>query len=175
MASAFPRRHEHGLALGTGLTFTWVPTPFVLVRDFETMGVSIRSYREPLNEAVRKVMVPSIQREFDTEGEGVGYWEPLVDSTISARMAEGYDPWPILQRTGKLAKRATQINIWTVTAQEAYVAGLPHDVFYGGIHQEGTNNIPARPFMVMLPENMNDIEEIFFDWIEKKAAIAGFI
>ncbi len=164
-----------------GLSFSWIPLPVVMTLAFDSFGLSVRSYREPLNEAIRKVMIPAIDHKFDTEG-APEYWQPLQQETIDNRSYWDYDAGPILQRSRKLRKKVTQINLWTVTSDQAFVSEIPADVYYGGIMQEGTmdlegqgGQIPPRPFLVLEEKDMNDIEEIFFNWVEKKALEKGLV
>ena len=46
-------------------------------------------------------------------------------------------------------------------------AVVRNDTPYAGYHNEGTDTMPARPFMVTTPDLENDIEEHFFNEIDK--------
>lgn len=165
----------------------------------ETLRMNIRSFKEPLTEAIRKVMVPSIRKNFDEGGRPA--WEPLSAATLEIRERWGIGGDSPLILFGNLRRTATQINIWTITSKDAMVMGLPPNVWYGAIHQagyEGTEapakgkdlsfkaqlarwggssgkqvaSIPARPFIVLQPEDEADIEDVFMAWLYKKVNIA---
>lgn len=159
-----------------GIDFSMNPTAAVLVRDFDRLGVDIRSFREPLGRVIRQVAIPSIKKNFDDEGRPP--WKPLSDVTITMREDAGFDSGPILDRTGTLKKVATQINIWTVTKDEAYVKDLPEKVRYGKLHQEGYEDrgkkVPARPFIMFQEEDIDQAAEVFGDWLDERLARAGF-
>lgn len=108
------------------------PSVGIVAKDIERLGLDIRSFKEPLSRVVKMVMIPSIRKNFDAGGRPA--WEPLAEGTIKRR---DNSAWPILDETGKLRRKATQFNIWTITAGSATVRALPSDVFYGAFHQAG--------------------------------------
>jgi phage gpG-like protein len=168
-----------GISMGNkNFSVEFRPSPFMMAAGFDTLGANVKSYKEPLTRAIKKVMIPSIRKTFETEGRGD--WTPLQQHTIENRQWEGYPAGPILQRSGALMRVAGQFNIWTVNgpAGEAYIASVPSKVWYGAIHQGGigedafsAGSIVARPWAVMYPEDMADIEEIFFEWIEERVRL----
>lgn len=107
------------------------PSVGIVAKDVDRLGMDIRSFRAPLAMIIRQVMIPSIRANFAAQGRPK--WAPLAESTVLARHATG----PILRRTGKLASRARQFNIWTIGATSATIRSLPSDVFYGVYHQAG--------------------------------------
>lgn len=130
--------HQIKLALG-GLRFDkdlevgWSisPTIGLVAKDIEILGLNLRSFKEPLERSVREVMIPSITRNFDEEGRPA--WEPLSESTVNIRGTSG----PILNRTGALKEAATSFSIWSIGETSATIRGLPSNVWYGAIHQQG--------------------------------------
>lgn len=112
-----------------GWTFT--PSLGIVARDVERLGMDIRSFKEPLQRSVRKVMIPSIRKNFEAGGRPA--WPELADDTVKLRGSS----WPILDRTGKLRKGATQFNIWTITDTSATIKSLPSNIWYGVVHQQG--------------------------------------
>jgi phage gpG-like protein len=108
------------------------PSVGIVAKDVDRLGLDIRSFREPLIKIVRLVMIPSIKKNFSSGGRPP--WEPLAADTVKAR---GYSAWPILERTGRLKRRATQLSIWDIGLTSATVRSLPSDVFYGYYHQAG--------------------------------------
>jgi phage gpG-like protein len=116
-----------------GISFE--PTIGIAAGRIAKLGVDIRSFREPLTRAIKQVVIPSIQKNFD-EGGRPEAWEPLSDFTLKRRDQEGYDNQPLV-KTGKLKKTMAQFNIWTVTPTMAVLADLPQSVSYGKVHQAG--------------------------------------
>lgn len=112
-------------------------------------------------------MIPSIRRNFDEEGRPP--WEELSWDTAYQRGEEH----PILNRTGKLKRRATQLARWTIGRHTASFRDLPQDVWYGKVHQAGYGSIPQRQFVVMHYEDEEKIEQVFAHWLDEKAIKVG--
>lgn len=147
------------------------PPGWVMAADFATLGLDIRSHREPLKRAVQGVLAGSFRYNFDVGGRPG--WEPLAESTVQIKHDLGYPP-DILVRTGKLKRVAGQLNIWTITREEAYVTQLP-GAEYGEFHQSGTKHMPAREFMVIQPSDEVEIEQVFETWLLQRFGRRGFI
>lgn len=135
------RSHELKFALG-GLMFHkdlvfegWQFTPSIglVAKDIDRLGLDIRSFKEPLTRSIKRVIIPSIRKNFEVGGRPA--WEPLSEATIKLR---GYEAWPILVRTGALKRGATQFNIWDVSQTSAAIRKLPDKVWYGVVHQQGS-------------------------------------
>jgi len=128
----------------------------------------------PVMKMIGELLVSSVQENFNREGRysepgswrgGSKRWKPLAPSTIKQRKRLGYWPGQILTRTGRLR---SSIN---------YRAGRDHvavgtNVIYAAIHQFGGKagrghraNIPARPFLVVQDEDLEEIREIIADYI----------
>ena len=201
--------------------FEFRPSLGIVAKDIDRLAMDIRSMREPLRRSVRDVMVPSIRRNFDQGGRPA--WEPLAPATIARR---NYSAWPILERSGKLRRGVTTISVWTITQTAATIKDLPERIWYGKVHQAGsegsgggggkwftayqkkasellgfgatkkeindlaykifdkrqqrhgpapvsTAEIPARPFAVFQEEDLDDIQEVFADWLEERARRVG--
>jgi phage gpG-like protein len=157
------------------------PEPVVLAAAFGKFNLDIRSFRAPLDRAVREVFAPSLARNFEEGGRPP--WIPLSDITIAEKARKGAsEPSKILVRTGALARKAGQINFWQVNGPEgeAYISqNTLGRVFYGVYHQGGMASsadepgYPARPWAVFQPQDADEVEVIFFEWIEERAARAG--
>lgn len=148
------------------------PNLVVLIGQVEKFGADIRSFRVPLDRAVREVMIPSFKANFDAGGRPP--WDPLDEDTIKRKKDQG----SILVKTGKLKQVAGQINLWTVTSEDATIGSLPEMVFYGNIQQSGasfkqTGVIPARPFIMAQEEDVDDVERIFEEWLGERIRMAG--
>lgn len=148
----------------------WAPLPSIVASSFNTLGANVKSMREPLHRAVKQVMTTSIRTNFEQGGRP--QWEPLSSFTMNRKKRGGSLP---LTRSGQLKRKASQINAWKITREDAT---MQDTTGYGLYHQEGWTTpdgvgAPARPWAMIQPEDANDIEEIFFDWIEERMAQAG--
>lgn len=153
-----------------GMTFdvTIEPLPAILVADFNAGAEQIRSFREPLKNAIQGVIAPSLKHNFSVGGRPP--WEPLAESTISKK---GFDT--ILVDTGKLEQIAGQLNIWFIdggylsegNTASAYISDL-QGADYGQYHQDGTKHMPARPWAILQPEDVDDIQSVFEAYINQR-------
>ena len=140
----------------------------------QELSVDLKSLREPLSRAVKEVMIPSFRQNFDNEGRPS--WYPP---------ARSYNH-PLLNDTGKLRNGATLLAIWDFDREQAKLnpSSLASRVGARIVHQTGftrkttpsvTNNlakgfhtIPARPFIMMQPEDEVSIERIFTDYLDER-------
>lgn len=152
------------------------PSPTVFITEMELLGNEIRSFREPLKRVVQKVMAPSFRENFESEGRPS--WAPLAALTLAKKAAKGAPP-DILVESGKLKKVAGQLNIWKIEGgygggnAEAYVSQFP-GAEYGQYHQSGTSKMPARPFAVFQEDDIDQIEQVFNDWLGERLRARGF-
>jgi phage gpG-like protein len=126
-----------GLRLDSGIvSFEFQPSIGILARDVDKLGMEISSFKEPLQQSIREVMIPSFQKNFEAEGRPS--WTPMSESTklIRARMNSGSGT-KLLHKTGALEHAVTQESLWSVTDVFAAVKALPASVSYGNVHQEG--------------------------------------
>jgi len=180
-----------------GIDVDLQPSAVILVAQFNKLGMDIRSFKEPLTQAVKEVMVPSIRKNFDAGGRPK--WRKLKKETVYKKAgAGGGDPEAPLIRTGLLRRRATEIGIWDINGIEGYAAiRTLRDAEYGAYHNEGVaggeigvivsgtgsnavietrqlGGFPARPFLMFHKKDENDIERVFIKWFQKRAIMAGF-
>jgi len=160
----------------SGIAMEWQPDLKFMAESFDVLGVNVKSFREPLTRAVRQVMTKSLQQNFDVGGRPT--WQPLIDSTRQRKQKLGYSNRTLIA-TGALRRVAGQINLWKINRTEAAMQ-LPQKVWYGVMHQTGWTpqterdalsdliGGPARPWAVFQREDIGDIEEIFFEWIEER-------
>ncbi len=162
---------EMGMSVDMSVRFS--PTPVIMAAGFDTLGVNVKSFKEPLTRAVRDVMRSSLQTNFDVGGRPEP-WQPLADATIKRK---GHDE--ILVDTGALRRTAGTISMWTIDREKAVIDALPQRVWYGAVHQVGTGSgdifsdeftagIPARPWAVIQDEDAVEIEDIFLNWIDER-------
>lgn len=165
-----------GIATGTsplrrgGVDVEFRPSPYILANQFNTLGANVRSFKVPLDRSIRQVLSPSLKENFAVGGRPVA-WEFLLEETVKRKSEKKYrSPSAPLIATGLLARVAGQINIWKVDGPQglAYINALPQ-AEYGVIHQVGNlPNLPQRMWAQIQESDANDIEEIFFDWIEER-------
>lgn len=144
----------------------------------KALFADIRSYREPMEQAVDEVIRPRIRENFRSESAAGDKWQPLAQNTRQQRQRLGFAPaGPMLRRTDALYKTAQQKNIWTFSRRRAQIdeAALESRVSYALYHQEGTLEMPARPYLVITEEDADKIERIFADYAVRReiAAAAG--
>jgi len=178
-----------------GITLTLEPSVGISAAKIDRLGADIRSFHEPLKQAVKEVMIPSFYENFVSGGRPK--WPPLAESTLTVRRTQwnfgGTDP---LLLTHALMHATQHINLWTITKSAAFIVGLPENVWYGAIHQRGSMGpmsrglrpetlariqarmqtmgvgmrIPARPFLMIQSEDEEAIEQIFKNWLDERVA-----
>lgn len=117
------------------LELDFEPSVIITTGRINKMGASFRSFREPLTDAIRKVMMPSIWENFESGGRPK--WAPLSEATLLIRRRWGYSGTDPLTWTGRLSEVAASFEIWTITQSFATIQSLPAEVWYGKIHQVG--------------------------------------
>lgn len=131
-----------------------------------SLGVDLRSMREPLKRAVKDVMLPSFHQNFDSEGRPS--WAP-------AARTYGHN---LLHDSGRLENGATVLGNWDFDKERAQLnpASLVSRIGVKIIHQtgfsrktrKGVHTIPARPFIMMQAEDEEKIEQIFDAWLNER-------
>lgn len=95
----------------------------------------------PATKKIAELARESITDNFRGEWDGTSSWQPLADSTVKDREAKGYGgEHPILQRTEEL------MSTIDIVADGDGVDITPH-AEHAIFQQEGTERIPARPFI----------------------------
>ena len=146
---------------------TFSPSLRIVAGGVDKLGVDIRSFREPLKRSIQQVMAPSFRQNFEAGGRPES-WAPLSDATYELDEKLNRPRRGILISTGLLMRTTQQLNIWTLTRTSALIAGLPDKIWYGKIHQAGNATTPARPFVIMQSEDMDDIERVFDEWLGER-------
>lgn len=126
-----------GLRLDSGIvSFEFQPSIGILARDVDKLGMDINSFKEPLQKAIKEVMIPSFHKNFQAEGRPS--WVPMSDATrlVRERLGGG-SSGRLLHLTGALQRAVEQESLWSVTDVFAAVKALPASVGYGNVHQEG--------------------------------------
>lgn len=169
---------NNGPRIDTGLRFAFQPSIGISARRIDTLGLNIKSFREPLKRSIQQVIAPSFRKNFEVGGRP-DPWEPLSDVTIDIRGSAE----PILVRSGTLKKTMQQFNIWTVDTKKAALLDLPAKIQYGKIHQAGYGRrgsgqakaaaIPPRPFAMIQDEDYEAIDRVFERWFLERMAMTG--
>lgn len=147
---------------------SFLPSVVLVNSYFDAIADKVSEFEDPLRKAVREVVIPSIQTNFRVAGRPA--WAPLSEATEEIRNRLGGGSG-ILVKTGALEGTMGREDLWQFSSDEAVLAGLPSDVWYGIIHQSGyeggggANPIPARPFAVLQAEDEEKIDEIFVEWL----------
>ena len=144
-----------------------MPNMRIEAEKIDELGFQLKSFKEPLNRAIRTVLIPSIKKNFASNGRP--RWASLSDKTVQRKGSAT----PILNETGKLKTAAQQINNWSIDKEEAKFTGLPGKVEYGEFHLSGTRKMPARPFIMMQSEDVEAIEDIFVSWYNERMERVG--
>jgi phage gpG-like protein len=164
--------------IGFNLDVELLPSTFIVVSEFELMALKFTNFKEPLTKAIKEIVIPSIAKNFEEEGRPE-HWAELADFTLTRREEEGYGSGPILERSGKLKRAAQAFARWKITMTEASFASFAPSQWYGYLMQEGSDavgsNVPARPFMLMQEEDVDEIEKLFGDWMKKIFSEGGFV
>jgi phage gpG-like protein len=149
------------------LTLDFKPSLRIVATRIDKLGLDIRSFKVPLKRCVKDVIIPSIRKNFDAGGRPS--WAPYSEVTVAMHedlkeaMSSG-----MLVKSGKLRATMGFQNIWTITKDEAYLADIPANVWYGKLHQSGGLNLPARPFVMLQPGDAEDIVNVFDKWLDER-------
>jgi len=120
--------------------------------------------RRKIMRIIAGLMKHAVEENFEKEGRPK--WPPLSPVTIKARQMKGYWPGKILQQTGGLAS-----SISSYSDNDKAVVGT--NVVYAAIHQFGGKagklrkvNIPARPYLQLTDEDMEEILKAIKDYLK---------
>lgn len=133
--------------VGGEMTFSMSDSQFVEMRQpLEHYQTASRDFK-PVYARFSAYHRRSIQRSFAAEGRP-RRWAALKPATIQDRLRKGFGPGPILVRTG-----AMQRGFVFAYGPRAYRVDNKTNYFL--YHQLGAPraNIPARPMLVLLPQD----------------------
>lgn len=105
----------------------------------------IRDWR-PLWRDLNEYLSDRIEEQFNTEGGFSGGWAPL-NPEYAAWKARRYPGAPILVATGKLKRSYRKGGRGHVFQSTRDKMRWGSSVPYGVFHQQGTQNMPARPIL----------------------------
>jgi len=118
----------------------------------------------PLMKNIAGIMLDSVEENFEKEGRPYK-WQGLAKPTIKQRTKKGYWPGRILQVRGELAA-----SITSKYDENSAVVGT--NKVYAAIHQLGGEagrnknvKIPARPYLKLTEDDINQILEVTKDYL----------
>jgi len=118
----------------------------------------------PLMKNIAGIMMDSVEENFEQEGRP-DKWEKLSPVTKKQRSKKGYWPGRILQMQGNLAA-----SITSKYDENSAVVGT--NKVYAAIHQFGGEagrnkkvKIPARPYLKLTNEDLNQVLEATKDYL----------
>ncbi|MEA2056478.1 MAG: phage virion morphogenesis protein [Patescibacteria group bacterium] len=131
-----------------------------LSRLLKMKGKNLDNYKTPLKESA-DLILSDVSKQFRTEGNLSGGWEPLALSTLIGKARQGYGDKPILERTGKLKKSFYK----KVSKKRAYVSSSSP---YFGFHQSRAprTKIPRRPMLLLTEKTKHEIVRKFQRFIQ---------
>jgi phage gpG-like protein len=164
---------RNGLTPGVvGIDMSFSPSLAITAARIDKLGLNIKSFKEPLQRAIKQVMIPSFKANFAAGGRP-DRWDPLSEGTLEIRERLGSIVGAgVLVKTGKLSKVMQQQNIWRVTNTTAIITDLR--VFRSAMRSGGTMKtkgapaIPARPFALFQDEDEDRIAEVFIKWMQER-------
>jgi len=146
---------------GLGIEIDMIPNIAIIVDAFHAMGDAVGHYKEPFTKCIKEVMGPSIGLNFDVGGRPS--WAPLSENTRDTNRVGG-----ILVASGRLAAAGGQLDQWNITDDTAEMS-ISQDIWYGIVHQDGLSDTPQREWAMFQQEDVDQMEDIFGDWMEEQA------
>jgi phage gpG-like protein len=141
-------------------------SPIQVANDLYGFAEELDDMKPALTRIVNKVAIPGIRKNFDVGGRPP--WEPLTADTLDRR--GGSQP---LVSTGKMRSKATSIRAWEINKQDAELIGS-NVTEYAMFHQDGTRNMPARPWATLTPQEEEEAETEMVEWISEQLGKHGF-
>jgi phage gpG-like protein len=117
-----------------------------------------------MNGFVVPLMIRSAHGTFEVEGRPAP-WKVLADSTVAKRRNEDSSTIKALRDTGMLWQSIGSEADGGISETGAAFAEIGTRVEYAAYHQDGTDRIPARPFLLFQDQDISDIAEGMADWI----------
>lgn len=124
----------------------------------ELLAKNLDDFQEPLRASLELVIMPSIAKNFEVGGRPK--WKELSFPYNVYRR-----PAPILVQTGDLFQATQSMQNWDVGPNSISMSGIS-SVKYANYHQTGTSKMPARPYVMIQPEDVSEIVQIFEIWVD---------
>lgn len=127
--------------------------------------------RQPLLKIARKVLSPSIARNFAVGGRP-DKWQQVGTSTYRSGKGDKSGTSSPLWVTGKMKRSAAALARFRVARNELTYGNFPNTVWFAVVHDDAKlarkANIPQRPFALLQPKDITDSLRIFGDWVEER-------
>jgi len=134
--------------------------PEIIASAYFMVSERAQQLVDPLRDATA-IVAQEIEENFAAEGRP-DHWEALAESTVLVRGTDG----PILTRTGELRSAVTSTSAWSVGGSGSDAEALLTDpTGYGGYHVEGTSRMPARDYTYVGDDALENIDELFLNWV----------
>lgn len=141
------------------------PSPAVVAKGLFIASEKLNDLGEPLQRA-GEVVRNEIDENFAANGRP-SPWAPLAESTLRKKGQQGLDP-RILRATLSLYEGLMNPGIWDiqVTGNEG-TATMADPTGYGELHLNGTRFMPMRDYAFVSDDGLENIDEIFYQWLEE--------
>lgn len=143
----------------------------ITIDDSEIQELAKRAFKKSSDmseemTAVAGIMLDAVEENFEQEGRPE-QWHPLAEPTQKQREKLGYGKQhPILQREGILAG-ANQANSSSTSAEVTNATEYAAIQHFGGKAGRGKKvTIPARPFMELTDDDIEEILDVLTDVLE---------
>ena len=148
----------------------------VSTKEVDGLAICLARRSDDMSEAMTEIagiMLDAVEENFEKEGRPET-WTPLAEATVEDRREQGFGPeHPILQRTETLAAsvQADSSDREAVVSTNLRYAAIQH---FGGEAGRGKKvKIPPRPFLVLAPQDENEIVGVLRKLIEKDLSAPG--
>lgn len=183
------------------ITFHFEPSVAIIARKYDTLGHNLKDFRTPLRRSINEVIIPSIQMNFHKHGRP--RWARLEENTVankggnmvplqrSGRLMNTMKSsklWTITRNTAYLADlpqsiwygKVHQAGLGAHDVQDEYEYGASStgrasdtSSVIGRFNEGEEGSIPPRPFVMIQPQDEDNIERVFEIWMEEQIIKAG--
>lgn len=183
---------------GVSWSFAFEPSIAITAGRVDKLGLDIRSFREPLTRSVREVMTKSLQRNFDEGGRppwepqseatieimrnmGVD-GQLMIRSGKLRKVAGQINLWTFTRVSATV--RELPEKVWYGAIHQTGYEGSGSSSGGGGFSKfiakgagtkkskstgpRGVSAIPARPWLIIQPEDIDAIHDVFARWLQER-------
>lgn len=146
---------------GFGISYDWDPSLVLVSALFREVADSVEEMREPLEE-MREYAATIMPRNIENQGDGS--WPGLTEGTWERK-----DGGSILIESGDLLASVGGTHWWDINGEEL-VLHQPTDPYYAPVHTTGSVWMPAREYAYFMPQDVDAVERIAWEWLDKVTA-----
>jgi phage gpG-like protein len=134
---------------------------------FDKLEQELLNPQEPLEKSAGFMREEAL-RNFPTQGGAFEEpWSPLRETTLKIKEKKGYGGQPMMVRTGLL--RDSFMDNGPMVSSGMGEVEVYNPVSYAKEHQYGIpGKLPRRVLLKFIGKQVNDITNIFFDWVVQK-------